>query len=95
MSLLNTIISNCNIVTSYILEGTYLGQPAAIKKVVPIGQLVIMYIKRDCHTPMVWRKEFRDNGFELDVKTTNKIVSHELYGKFNEKFEVYSYRRKI
>jgi len=95
MSLLNTIISNCGIVTSYILEGIYLRQPSEIKKIVPVGELIIMYIKKDCYTPMMWRKEFRESGFELDVKAINKIISHELYSKFSEKYEVYCYRRKL
>ena len=95
MSHLKTIISNCGILTSFMLEGLFLKQAVELKKAVPIGSLVIMYIKKDLHTPMIWRAEFRNNGFELDAQTTNKIISHNLYKKFNKTHEVYCYRRKI
>jgi len=94
MSHLKTIISNCGIQTSFMLEGIYLKQVSELKKIVPSGKLVVMYVKREMHTPMVWRAELRDNGFELDVKATNKIISHELYNKFSEQYEAYCYIKK-
>ena len=95
MSHLKTIISSCGIQSSFVLEGIDLKQVAGLRTTILIGKLVIMYVKCDSHTPMVWRAEFRNNGFEMDSQTTNKIISHELYKKFSEQYEVYCYVRKL
>lgn len=95
MSHLKTIISNCGIATSFLLEVSKICKVSELRIVVPIDSLLVMYVKKNLYTTILWRTELRKNGFKLDAQTTNKVISHKLYSKLNEQYEVYCYRRAI